>query len=288
LSIIKADGKSRIFGEKDRQRILYLYKRETIEMGFENILFKKERGIATITINRPKSLNALSGETLSEMISALDDAKKDESVRVIVFTGTGDRSFSAGADLKDVKDGNALKMRDFLGKFGELSDVLMNLGKPTIAAVNGLAFGGGCELAISSDIVIASEDARFGLPEINIGVLPAVAISLLPRLIGRKKALELIFIGNDIGAEEAERLGLINKVVPADKLYEAVADFANKLMNKSPVALRFAKNSVYRGLDIEYMKALENGFEMTSLLSTSEDAKEGISAFLEKRKPVWK
>lgn len=257
-------------------------------MKFENILFKKERGIATITINRPKSLNALSGETLSEMISALDDAKKDENVWVVVFTGVGDRSFSAGADLKDIKDGSALQMRNFLGKFGELSHVLINLGKPTIAAVNGLALGGGCELAISCDFVIASENARFGTPEINIGVLPAVAISLLPRLIGRKKALEMIFTGNDIDAKEAELLGLINKVVPANELKEVVEEFANKLINKSPVALRFAKNAVYRGLDVEYMKALENGFEITAVLSTSEDAKEGITSFSEKRKPVWK
>jgi enoyl-CoA hydratase/carnithine racemase len=165
---------------------------------------------------------------------------------------------------------------------------MMNLGKPTIAAVNGLALGGGCEVAISCDIVIASEDARFGTPEIKIGVLPAVAISLLPRLIGRKKALELIFTGDAIEPKEAERLGLINKVVPADRLDEAVKEFANKLIDKSPIAIRFAKDSIYRGLDVEYSKALDNGFEITSLLSTSEDAKEGIASFSEKRKPVWK
>ena len=259
-----------------------------IEMNFENILFKKEEGIATITINRPKVLNALSTETILEMISALEDAKKDKEVRVVVFTGAGDRVFSAGADLKDVKDSTTLQMRDFLGRFGELSRALTNLGKPTIAAVNGLALGGGCELAISCDIVIASEDARFGTPEIKIGVLPAVAISLLPRLIGRKKALELIFTGDDIEPKEAERLGLINKVVPADKLDEVVKEFANKLIDKSPVALRFAKDAIYRGLDVEYAKALENGFEMTSVLSSSEDAKEGVSAFLGKRRPLWK
>ena len=257
-------------------------------MSFENILFKKEEGIATITINRPESLNALSTETLSEMISALEDAKKDEDVRVVVLTGAGDRSFSAGADLKGIKDGTTLQLRDFLGKFGELSHAMMNLGKPTIAAVNGLALGGGCELAISCDIVIASEDARFGTPEIKIGVLPAVAISLLPRLIGRKKALELIFTGDDIKAREAERVGLISRVVPADRLEGDVREFANKLIDKSPVALRFAKDAIYRGLDVEYAKALENGFEMTSVLSSSEDAKEGVSAFLEKRKPLWK
>jgi len=261
-----------------------------LSLSFENIIYEKKDKVAKITLNRPRVLNALSVKTLKELCLALQDARDDEDIRVIVITGAGDRAFSAGFDIGDIKDKTPYEFRvsgEFYG-FYDVIRILYYSGKPTIASVNGLALGGGCELACSADLIIASEKAMFGLPEINVGVFPGIAVAQLPRLIGLRKALELMYFGDMIPAKEAERIGLVNKVVPHEKLEEATKEYIDKLLSKSAAALRSLKSAVYRCLDMEYFKALAMAGEMLATHISSEDAKEGVTAFLEKRQPVWK
>ena len=254
-------------------------------MGFRNIIYEAEDGVARITINRPP-LNILNVETVLEITSALKTAKEDESVSIVLITGAGDRAFSAGAEVRDHMPD---RVDRFLDAFNEMFYTLMEIDKPTIAAVNGYALAGGCELAMACDIVVASENARFGVPEINVGVFPPVALVLLPKLVGRVKALELVLTGDTVNAEEAKRLGLVNRVVPADKLGEEVNKVIAKLREKSPIVLKLTRMALYRALDVEFRKALESVTDIyKGQLMKTEDAIEGLKAFLEKRKPVWK
>lgn len=254
-------------------------------MGFRNIIYEAEDGVARITINRPP-LNILNVETVLEITSALKTAKEDESVSIVLITGAGDRAFSAGAEVRDHMPD---RVDMFLDAFDEMFYTLMEIDKPKIAAVNGYALAGGCELAMACDIVVASENARFGVPEINVGVFPPVALVLLPKLVGRVKALELVLTGDTVNAEEAKRLGLVNRVVPADKLGEEVNKVIAKLREKSPIVLKLTRMALYRPLDVEFRKALESVTDIyKGQLMKTEDAIEGLKAFLEKRKPVWK
>lgn len=254
-------------------------------MGFRNIIYEAEDGVARITINGPP-LNILNVETVLEITSALKTAKEDESVSTVLITGAGDRAFSAGAEVRDHMPD---RVDRFLDAFNEMFYTLMEIDKPTIAAVNGYALAGGCELAMACDIVVASENARFGVPEINVGVFPPVALVLLPKLVGRVKALELVLTGDTVNAEEAKRLGLVNRVVPADKLGEEVNKVIAKLREKSPIVLKLTRMALYRALDVEFRKALESVTDIyKGQLMKTEDAIEGLKAFLEKRKPVWK
>ncbi len=254
-------------------------------MGFRNIIYEAEDGVARITINRPP-LNILNVETILEITSALKTAKEDESVSIVLITGAGDRALSAGAEVRDHMPD---RVDRFLDAFNEIFYTLMEIDKPTIAAVNGYALAGGCELAMACDIVVASENARFGVPEINVGVFPPVALVLLPKLVGRFKALELVLTGDTVNAEEAKRLGLVNRVVPADKLGEEVNKVIAKLREKSPIVLNLTRMALYRVVDVEFRKALESVTDIyKGQLMKTEDAIEGLKAFLEKRKPVWK
>ena len=258
-------------------------------MEFKYIIYEKSEGVATITLNRPEALNALSKDVVEEILHALEDVKTDEAVRVVVLTGAGEKAFSAGADIKAMVGMTALKARElsFMGE--ELCVGLENLEKPVIAAINGYALGGGLEVAMSCDLRIASENAKMGQTEINIGLIPGWGgTQRLTRLVGMTKAKELVFTGRIIDAKTAEQIGIVNMVVPADKFRETVSQFAKDLASKAPVALKVAKALINKGSDIGLESALALEREGFGVVGSSEDLKEGVSAFTEKRKPVFK
>jgi len=254
-------------------------------LNFKNILYDIVDGVAKISINRPP-LNILNTETLLELSMALEKARSDPSIFLVIITGVGDRAFSAGVDIRDhLPD----KVSSTLSVFNRVFYTLRSLDKPTIAVVNGVALGGGCELAMGCDMIIASEKAQFGQPEITVGAIPPVAVVLLPKLIGPAKAFELILTGDVITAAEAKQIGLVNKVVPSEKLEEAVTELVSRLREKSPVVLKLTRMSLRQMLDVDFKKELEEvtGIYLNLLMHT-EDAVEGLKAFIEKRKPQWK
>ena len=258
-------------------------------MDFKFIVYEKSEGIATITLNRPEALNAFSKEVVSEVLQALEDTRSDESVRVAILTGAGEKAFSAGADIKAMIGMNASKARE-LSLMGEkLCLALENLEKPVIAALNGYALGGGLEVAMSCDLRIASEDSRMGQTEINIGLIPGWGgTQRLTRLVGRTKAKEMVFTGKMIDAKTAEQVGIVNMVVPADKFREAVRQFALELASKAPVAIKVAKALIDKGAEIGLDSALALEREGFGVVASTEDLQEGVNAFTEKRKPVFK
>jgi enoyl-CoA hydratase len=258
-------------------------------MEFKYIIHEKSEGIATITLNRPEALNAFSKDVVEEVLLALEDVRNDETVRVVVLTGAGEKAFSAGADIKSMVGMTSLKARE-LSLMGEkLCVALENLEKPVIAALNGYALGGGLEVAMSCDLRVASETARMGQTEINIGLIPGWGgTQRLTRLVGRTKAKELVFTGKMIDAKTAEQLGIVNMVVPADKFKETVRQFALELTSKAPVAIKVAKALINKGADIGLDSALALEREGFAVVASSEDLKEGVSAFTEKRKPTFK
>jgi enoyl-CoA hydratase len=258
-------------------------------MDFKFIVYEKSEGIATITLNRPEALNAFSKEVVSEVLQALEDIRSDESVRVAILTGAGEKAFSAGADIKAMIGMNASKARE-LSLMGEkLCLALENLEKPVIAALNGYALGGGLEVAMSCDLRIASENSRMGQTEINIGLIPGWGgTQRLTRLVGRTKAKEMVFTGKMIDAKTAEQLGIVNMVVPADKFREAVRQFALELASKAPVAIKVAKALIDKGAEIGLDSALALEREGFGVVASTEDLQEGVNAFTEKRKPVFK
>ena len=254
-------------------------------MSYKNILYDSMDGVAKISINRPP-LNILNNETLLELTMALENARSDPSIFLVVITGVGDRAFSAGVDIRDhLPD----KVSSTLSIFNKVFYTLRSLDRPTVAVVNGIALGGGCELAIGCDMIIASEKAQFGQPEITVGAIPPVAVVLLPKLIGPAKALELILTGDVITAAEAKQIGLVNKVVPSEKLEECLRELIGRLREKSPVVLKLTRMSLSRILDVDFKKELEETTRIyLDLLMRTEDAVEGLKAFVEKRKPQWK
>lgn len=256
-------------------------------MAYKDILYDIEDGIARVTLNIPEKMNRLSIETMKEIVAALKEAKDDEAVRVIIIQGAGN-AFCAGADLGDFMGRSTMEVRKVFDAFADLSRVFIDLGKPSIAAVHGIALAGGCGLAIYPDITVASEKAKFGLPEINVGLWPCMVSAALPRILGAKKAMELMLTGDIIDAEEAERIGLINRVVPQDKLEETVMALARKLCKKSSLVMSAGRRSFYTMLGMEYNEAMIYLLDVLALIMSTEDSKEGLTAFLEKRKPVWK
>lgn len=257
-------------------------------MEFETILYEKKDNVGWITLNRPEVLNAQNDTLRSELSGAVEKVKSDDEVSVVVITGAGDKSFSAGADITMF---TTLTVNDVLTSFKSDRRAVQNvreLIKPVIAMVNGLALGGGCELAMACDIIVASEKAKFGLPELSVGVIPGGGgTQVLAKLIGEKKAKELIFTGDFIAADEALKLGMINKVVPHDKLKETVEEMAAKIKKKSTAILKLAKISINKSLETPLSVGIESEKELFAMCFGTKDQKEGAKAFLEKRKPNY-
>jgi enoyl-CoA hydratase len=257
-------------------------------MAYENIIYEVQENIATITFNRPKALNAINSALLQEFSDALEQVAANENVRVLVLTGAGEKSFVAGADISELATFNTLEAKLFATDGHAAIGKLQSLSIPVIAAVNGFALGGGSEIALASDFIYASEQARFGLPEINLGIIPGFGgTQRLPRLIGKNLAKEMIFTGKMISAEEAKAIGLVNRVCPADRLMADVRETATVIAGKGRVSLRAAKEAVNRGFDVDLATGCGIEIDAFGVCMASSDAKEGTGAFLEKRKAVF-
>jgi enoyl-CoA hydratase len=258
-------------------------------MSFDNLLVQRESGVAVLTVQRPQRLNALDSATLDEMGQAFLELQQDPSVRCVVVTGAGDKAFVAGADIHEIADDTPETARQRARRGQAVFDQIEQLGKPVIAAVNGVAFGGGCELAMACTLRFAADHARFGQPEINLGLIPGFAgTQRLARLVGKSKAMELILTGRPITAHEALTCGLVNRVVPAPGLLDESRAFAIELAEKPPLALRYAMEAVNRGLEMPFADACRFEATLFGLVMTTEDVREGTTAFLEKRKPAFK
>jgi enoyl-CoA hydratase len=257
-------------------------------MIFETIKVEVKEGIATITLNRPEVLNALNSQVFNELAEAAADLGADEAVRVVLLTG-GTKVFAAGADIKQMVDTTAVEMTLTDKPSHRAFQLLENLPKPVIAVIAGYALGGGLELALTADFRIASDNAQLGLPEIKLGILPGGGgTQRLPRLIGAGLAKELIFTGDFIDAQEAHRIGLVNKVVPVEELFTEAEKLARKLAERGAVALRLAKSAVNEGLRMDLEAGIKYEHQCFSMLFATEDQKEGMKAFIEKRKPQFK
>ncbi len=258
-------------------------------MEYQNIIFQIEEQIATITFNRPEVLNALNEASLKEFSHAVDKVAGDEGIRVLILTGAGDKSFVAGADITEFLKFNALKAKAFSETGHGLVNKLQELSIPVIAAVNGFALGGGCEVVIACDFIYASENAMFGLPEINLGIIPGFGgTQRLPRLIGKNRAKEMIFTGKMIPAVEAQTMGLVNKVCAQDQLMNEVLNVARTIVSKGKVSLRAAKQAINTGMDVDLKTGCRIEIDAFAICLASPDAKEGTLAFLEKRAADFK
>ncbi|SKC58934.1 short-chain-enoyl-CoA hydratase [Maledivibacter halophilus] len=257
-------------------------------MSYDNLLLKKQDNIAILSFNRPKVLNALNTDVLKELDRAIDDIEKDEEIYVLIITGEG-KAFIAGADISEMRDKTAVEGR----KFGELGSSIFRkielMEKPVIAAVNGFALGGGCELSMSCDIRIAGEKAKFGQPEVGLGITPGFAgTQRLARLVGTAKAKELIFTADIIKAQEAKEIGLVNKVVAQEELISEALEMAKKIASNGQIAVKYSKVAINRGINCDLDTGNEIEKDLFGLCFATEDQKEGMSAFLEKRKAEFK
>lgn len=251
----------------------------------ENVKFEKSNHIGILTISRPKALNALNSKTLLEIDEAIDMVSKDKDIYVLVITGEGEKAFVAGADISEMKDMNVFEAREFAKLGNNVFRKIESLEKPVIAAVNGFALGGGCELSLSCDIRLASENAKFGQPEVTLGITPGFGgTQRLARVVGAPKAKELIYTGNMITAEEALRIGLVNKVVPQDKLMEETMNMANKIANNAPIAVKLCKAAINKGMQCDINTAVNYECEVFAQCFASSDQKDAMGAFVEKRK----
>ncbi|MBI5473131.1 MAG: enoyl-CoA hydratase/isomerase family protein [Ignavibacteriae bacterium] len=259
-----------------------------VELVFKTLLFDQNDRIATVTINRPDKLNALNAQAKSELRELFTQLKTDDAISVVILTGAGEKAFVAGTDIKELTVLNSETGKDFSAKGQEVFDLIENLGKPVIAAVNGYALGGGCELALACHIRIASENAKFGQPEVNLGIIPGYGgTQRLARLIGRGRAMEMILSGNQIDAQEALRIGLVNKVVPQAELLATATSMAQLIASKGQVAIRMALKAVNMTQETTLSDGQKLEASLFGVCCESEDFKEGTSAFLEKRKPAF-
>jgi len=258
-------------------------------MGYEAVLYDVSNGVATVTINRPARRNALSWQVMTELRDAFEVAKQDDSVHVVVLTGAGDKAFCAGADLTGMADDAGwADLHDARGELARLFRSMWELGKPIVARVRGYALAGGFGLCLACDLVIAADDAQFGTPEIDVGLWPFMITVPLMRSMAPKKALELMMTGRRVGADEADRLGFVTRVVPVDELDAAVNELASTLASKSSTVMKLGRDSFYAVWDQSAEEALRLLHPMLTITTATEDSAEGVAAFAEKRKPQWK
>jgi enoyl-CoA hydratase len=250
----------------------------------KNVLYEKKGAIAYVTLNRPKALNALNQQTWEDLRAAFEDARDDAAVRGVILTGAGDKAFIAGADISELANVTAVEAQQSSSYGQEVLDFIEDLGKPVVAAVNGFALGGGCETAMACTIRVASENAKFGQPEVKLGVIPGGGgTQRLPRLVGKGRALQLILSGEMIGAQEAYRIGLVNEVVPAADLITRAEAILKQIFANAPIAVKFALEAVNKGLETSLAEGLSLEAALFGLCAGTEDKKEGTQAFLQKR-----
>ncbi|PYL42893.1 MAG: enoyl-CoA hydratase [Verrucomicrobia bacterium] len=258
------------------------------ELSLENVSYAKKGAIAYVTLNRPKVLNALSKRTWEDLRAAFENARDDAAVRGVILTGAGDKAFIAGADISELTHLTAVEAEKSSSYGQEVLNLIENLGKPVIAAINGFALGGGCETAMACTVRVAAENAKFGQPEVKLGVLPGGGgTQRLPRLVGKGRALQLILTGEMISAQEAYRIGLVNEVVPSAELITRAQGMLNQIFANAPVAVKYSLEAVNKGLEASQAEGLALEASLFGLCAGTDDKKEGTQAFLEKRKPQF-
>lgn len=258
-------------------------------MAYENLIVEKKPPIGYITVNRPKVLNALNIKTVLELNDAFQDMAQDDDIRVVILTGSGEKSFVAGADISEFENLTPDGAREYAVRGQRLLNLIERLGKPVIAAINGYALGGGCEIAMACTIRVASENAKIGQPEVGLGLIPGYGgTQRLPRLVGKGRAYEMILTGDPIDAARAEQIGLVNKVVPQANLIEECQKIGLAIARRAPLAVRYCLEAVDRGLNGSLDDGLALEANLFGLVFGSEDCREGVRAFLEKRKPEFK
>jgi enoyl-CoA hydratase/carnithine racemase len=257
-------------------------------MAYDTVRYEVADGVATIALDQPDTRNALSDALLTDLHAALCAARDDAAVRCVVLTSTQEKVFSAGGNLAGFAAEMPLVHKHFgIERFPALFTLIGQLGKPTLCAANGHVLAGGLGLALACDLIVAKEGVRFGTPEINVGVFPFMIMALIYRNVGRKKTNELLLLGEQIDAREAERIGLVNRVVPAEEFDAAVADWAGRLAAKSPVLMKLGKDAIYRQQDMAFEEALHFLRSQLTIAFSTEDIQEGVTAFFEKREPQW-
>ena len=253
-------------------------------MAFENLLYEKRNGIGYVTVNRPEKLNALNRKTMDELHDCFQEIERDDEVRAVILTGAGEKAFVGGADINELAVQTPVEGKEMSVRGQKVLDLIEHLGKPVIAAVNGYALGGGCELALACTLRVASENARLGQPEVKLGLIPGYAgTQRLPRLVGRGRALEMLLSGEPVSAAEAYRIGLVNQVAPAQDLIAAAEKLAQKILANAPLAVKFALEAVNHGLEMTQAEGQFLEANLFGLCCSTADMKEGTRAFLEKR-----
>ena len=258
-------------------------------MTFENLVVDRIDDLAVVTVNRPKVLNALNASTIGELREAVGTLGADGTVRAVIVTGAGKKAFVAGADIVELAQLEPVRARELAQRGQELCEFLERMGKPVVAAINGFALGGGCELAMACTMRVAADTAKLGQPEINLGLIPGYGgTQRLPRLVGRARALELLLTGDPISAEEAWRIGLVNRVVPATALMQEAKSLASALASKAPIAVGYILDAVRDGFQMSLAEGCAHEATLFGLVATTDDMREGTRAFLEKRRPNFK
>jgi enoyl-CoA hydratase len=261
----------------------------TIEISnLETVQYEKKGAIAYVTLNRPKVLNALNRRALAELKAVFEDARDDQAVRGVILTGAGDKAFMAGADITELATSTGVEGEEFTRSGQAVLDLIENLGKPVIAAINGFALGGGCETALACTIRLATDNARFGQPEVKLGIIPGYGgTQRLPRLVGKSLALQLILTGDMISADEAYRIGLVNEIVPSANLISRAEAILKQIGSNGPLAVKFALQAVNKGLETSQAEGLVIESSLFAICAATEDKKEGTSAFLQRRPPKF-